>query len=855
MAQTVDRVLLPKHIRPRVYKVTLEPDLKAFKFDGEEEIEFEVVEPTKQVVLNSKELVVHSASIGDQTATISYDKENYYVKFDFDKEINQNGTLKVKFSGELNNQMAGFYRAKYFVGEEERYMAVTQFEATDCRRALPCWDEPAIKAQFDVTLIVPKDRTALSNMPIVEDKDHPSKSDKRIVKFDRTPVMSTYLLAFAVAELDYVEGMASNGVPIRVYTQKGKSDQGRFSLEISLKVLPLLENTFKQKYPLPKLDLLAVSDFAFGAMENWGLVTFRETALLVDSQNTSTSAKQYVALVVAHELTHSWFGNLCTFAWWKDLFLNESFATWAEYLSIDIIHPEWKVFEQFVFSDFVRAQSLDALESSHPVEVDVRTADEIDEVFDAISYSKGCSLIRMLVNYLSLETFIGGVNTYLDEFKFSNATAQDLWNHLSKASGQDIASMMQSWTKKTGYPVVTITEVKVEGGKRHLQVEQHRFLEVGVKKEDDTVWHIPLGYITSKNSQPTYTLLKERSGVIEIDADVQWVKFNPEQIAFHRVNYPEKYFDELLPAIREKKLSAIDRLGIQDDVCALARAGALKSSIALRVLSAYENEDNYTVLSGLASNLAYFKNILKKESFYPKFQAFARKIFQSQGQALGWTPKEGESHLTCLTRGVAIAGLVAYSDEDARKKAKELFEVYKTDPSTVAPDLRTSMYRAVVAAGGDKEFDELLQIFRKNDLNEEKVRCLRSFGSTTKKELLERLLKFILTDEVRSQDLIHALSATTGNPEADEVVWNWFSDNFKTLRDKYGGVALFSRVVKLSMEGITSPEVFDRAKAFFQVDAHKDKAYLRSIAQGLEAAQVNVQWLLRSRDDLASFFA
>jgi puromycin-sensitive aminopeptidase len=746
------------------------------------------------------------------------------------------------------------FRSKYEKDNEVRYMAVTQFEATDARRCIPCWDEPALKAVFEVTLIVPENRDAISNMNVVEKKDHPDKKNMKIVRFAPTVVMSTYLLAFVVGEVEYVESIAENGIPIRVYTQHGKSEQGTFGLEVALKVLPWLEKFYNLRYPLPKLDLIAIPDFSAGAMENFGLVTYRETALLVDPKNSSASAKQWVALVVSHEIAHMWFGNTVTMAWWESLWLNEGFATAVEYLCVDHIFPEWNILEQFVHDDYGRAQSLDALASSHPVEVEIKAAAEVDEVFDAISYSKGCALIYMLINFLGAETFNKGVRNYLEKFKFSNAVTEDLWNALAEASGKDIASMMNTWTKQTGYPVL---DIKSDDNKT-FTITQNRYLDLGVQYEDPSQWIIPFGYITSKNpTSPVYSLLTEKTSTITIDEDdIEWIKFNPSQTAFCRVSYPIASYKKFVPAIRNKSLGAIDRLGIQEDTCSLARAGAISSSAALEILSAYSEEDNYTVWTGIATNLDHFWNILKNEdeSIVSAFKEFARNLFKKQSERLGWTPKANESHLDTMLRELVISSLTKYEDPETLKIGKEKFAEFVKNTSAVVPDLRTSVLKIVLHDGDEEVFNQVLDLYRKEKLQEEQVRCLKALGATRDTNLIKKTLQFALSEDVRSQDTFFVVGGLLDNPVATDLLWDWFTENIETLKKRYDGGFLYGRFIKYAVMSFTKEEQLKLVKDFFTNESNRTVGSLRSIDQAIETVQLNVDWLKRAKSEVQQFF-
>ncbi|KAG7220287.1 hypothetical protein INR49_018303, partial [Caranx melampygus] len=529
-------VRLPTDVYPVNYGLCLKPDLIDFTFEGKLEAVVEVTQATNQIVMNCADIDIITASFAPQggdeiNATgFNYQNEDEKVTLSFPSALQKgSGTLKIDFVGELNDKMKGFYRSKYTTPAGDiRYAAVTQFEATDARRAFPCWDEPAIKATFDITLIVPKDRVALSNMNVIDRKPYPDDENLVEVKFATTPIMSTYLVAFVIGEYDYVESQSSDGVTVRVYTPVGKAEQGKFALEVATKTLPFYKDYFSVPYPLPKIDLIAIADFAAGAMENCGLVTYRETALLIDPKNSCSSSRQWVALVVGHELAHQWFGNLVTMEWWTHLWLNEGFASWIEYLCVDHCFPEYDIWTQFVSADYTRALDLDALDSSHPIEVNVGHPSEVDEIFDAISYSKGASVIRMLHNYIGDEDFRKGMNAYLMKFQHKNASTEDLWDCLEQASGKPIAAVMGSWTKQMGFPIIVVDQEQ-QGDDRILKLSQKKFCASGPHNgEDCPSWMVPISICTSEDPKCTKlnVLLDRPETTVTVSgvASDQWIK-------------------------------------------------------------------------------------------------------------------------------------------------------------------------------------------------------------------------------------------------------------------------------------------------------------------------------------------
>ena len=503
--------------------------------------------------------------------------------------------------------MAGFYRSKYVVDGKEKFMACTQFEATDARRAFPCWDEPALKATFNVYLTIPSNLKALSNMPIVAEK----KIDEETVEvqFGTTPIMSTYLLAMVVGEFDYLEDKTKEGVIVRVYTPLGKVDQGKFALDVATKSLSFYTEYFGIPYPLEKSDMIAIADFASGAMENWGLITYRETALLIEEGKSGILNKRRVAYVVAHELAHQWFGNLVTMEWWKELWLNEGFATWVGNLAVDKFFPTWDIWTQFTTGYIGSAQAADSLLSTHPIEVEVYNSEEIDEIFDSISYNKGASIIKMVADYLGEEAFKKGLNIYLNRHQYANAVTTDLWNALSEASGKNVNEFMRNWTTRPGFPVVTIETVG--DSPTTLKLTQERFLTSGedVPVEEQSTWWCSISFISSKRPNAPYeVILSEKQATVTLPDDFvdndSWIKANSNQSGFFRVLYDPKLLDKIVSAIKNQEIkSSVDKIGLLSDALALARAGKIKTSLVLKLINSFTSESDYSVLEQLASVL------------------------------------------------------------------------------------------------------------------------------------------------------------------------------------------------------------------------------------------------------------
>lgn len=843
---------LPKNVRPVNYDITLKPNLKAFTFEGSENVAVEVVSATATITVNCVDIEVSKATFqpeggSDVDGTVNFKKESETVTFTFPQDLQVGkGTLKVVFTGELNDKMKGFYRSKYTGPDgEDRYGAVTQFEASDARRSFPCWDEPALKATFDITLVVPKNRVALSNMPVISETDEPSDSNLKVVKYDRSPVMSTYLLAYVVGEYDFVEARDANDVLIRVYTPVGKKEQGQFALDVAVKTLPFYKEYFSIAYPLPKMDLIAIADFSAGAMENWGLVTYRETALLIDPKNSSSKAKQWVALVVGHELAHQWFGNLVTMEWWTNLWLNEGFASWIEYLCVDHCFPEFDIWTQFVYQDLGRALELDALHTSHPIEVPVGEPSEIDEIFDAISYSKGASVIRMLHNYIGDEDFRKGMGSYLTKFAYKNTITEDLWDSLGEASGKPVAKVMNTWTKQMGFPVIKVSR-KQDGDNCVLELAQEKFNADGKSKEGEgNEWMVPVSITTSAApDKPAQTVLLEEPSMTVVLPGVgpdSWVKLNSSSVGVYRVGYTSEMLEQLTAAVRDHTMLPRDRLGLQNDLFALARAGLASSVDVLKVAEGYSKEDDFTVWSDLSANLSTVSNIMQYTDSYDAYKRYGLSLYTPVARKLGWEEKDGEGVLTAMLRDLVLLKMGVSGDEDTVTEARRRFADHCNGTTTISADLRATVYATVLLNGDETIYNQLLKLYDEADMQEEKVRISRLLGVTRDEKLIARTLEFAMSDKVRSQDTVFVIAGTTWSVKGREMAWRFVTEKWEELHKRYEGGFLLARLCKSVTENFVTEEMAQEIEAFFK--AHPAPAADRSIQQAVENVRLNAMWM------------
>jgi aminopeptidase 2 len=612
-----------------------------------------------------------------------------------------------EFTGTLNDNMAGFYRSSYN-GEDgsTKYLATTQMEPTDARRAFPCFDEPALKAQFTITLVADKALTCLSNMDAVSEKEVDAVyggGKKKAVTFRETPLMSTYLLAFIVGELKVIETNEFR-IPVRVFATPDKDiEHGRFSLDLAAKTLKFYEEKFDSQFPLPKMDMVAIPDFSAGAMENWGLVTYRVVDLLFDEKTSGASTKQRVAEVVQHELAHQWFGNLVTMDFWEGLWLNEGFATWMSWYSCNAFYPEWKVWEGYVTDNLQSALSLDSLRSSHPIEVPVKRADEINQIFDAISYSKGSCVLRMVSKYLGEQTFMEGIRRYLKKHAFGNTQTGDLWAALADASGKDVEKIMEIWTKNVGYPVVSVTE---DTKNSSIHVKQNRFLRTAdVKPEEDkTLYPVFLGLRTKDGIDEELTL-SEREGTFKVK-DLDFFKLNADHSGIYRTSYTPERLTKLGAAAKAGLLSVEDRAGMLADAGALAASGYQKTSGFLSLLAGFKSETEFVVWDELLTRIGTLRAawIFEDDSVKAALKKLQLELVAEKAHTLGWEFKEGDGHIEQQFKSLLFGSAGLAGDETIKKAAFDMFAKFKEgDKTAIHPNIRSSVYAIALAYGGEAE--------------------------------------------------------------------------------------------------------------------------------------------------------
>ncbi len=866
--RATDPFRLPDAVRPIHYDLVLTPDFEAFTFAGEVDIELAIDEGVTSIAIHCLQLQIDSAVLtwtddrrehSQEAADITYDLGSQTATIAFaEAPSGSSGTqrLRLAFRGEINDRLRGFYRSRYTNPEgDTAWLACTQLEPIDARRALPCFDEPALKATFKVTLNVPSQMAAVSNMSIAAERD--LGGGLKRVEFDTTPVMSTYLLAFVVGDLAHIEKQAADGTLVRVWTTRGKEEQGRFTLDTSVKLLSFYQDYFGLKYPLPKLDHVALPDFAAGAMENFGCITYRETAVLLDEHHSSADTRKRIAVVCAHELAHMWFGDVVTMAWWDALWLNESFATWVATKALDWLFPEWDMWTDFVNSETERALSLDALANSHPVHQEVHEVTEVGQLFDVISYSKGGSVLRMLEDYLSTDVFRAGLRLYLDRHAYANASTTDLWQALEDASQMPVVQLMRRWTGQQGYPVLDVRASATSEG-LSLEIQQSRFVYEAIlghtETADDKIWPIPVTVIAPDYPVTSILLDSDSATVLLSSAGERpaWFKLNADQTGFYRVDYGEENWERLVPAIASQELSATDRLGIQSDAYALSRAGLLDVARFLCIAEAYEHESDAPVFSALSGNLREIETIIADEPCLEDFRGYGRRLFAAAARRSGWQARAGEGHLDALLRATVLREAGGYGDAEVLAEARALFEGHQGGESALHPDLRGIVYGLAAQEGGRDLYDRLWELEHAAELHEEKTRLLLSMGHFRDEGLLRETLERSLGDEVRSQDTVLVMSAVAANVRGRRLAWKFLQDNWNEFDRRYGdGGFEMMRLVGI-VDGFSSRARHEEVAAFFE--AHPAPSADRAIRQALERIRLNAAWLEKNRGSIREYF-
>lgn len=842
--------------RPENYRLEINPDRDSMRLEGTVVVTGKKVgRPSQRITFHQHGLKIVQAAItrhdkkgerGIVPSRISHHKSFDEVRLHTDALLYAgNYTVTMRFEGRVQDGMHGIYASSYEYEGRKQKLVSTQFESHHAREAFPCIDEPEAKATFDLTLISPTGEVTLANTPAASQTE---KNGKMVTIFETTPKMSTYLLAFVFGDLQNKEAKTNSGIDVRVWATKAQPAASLdFALETAKRGIEFFNDYYGVPYPLTKCDHVAIPDFSAGAMENWGLITYRERCLLADPQTTSQSGREVIALVINHELSHMWFGDLVTMRWWDDLWLNESFANVMEYVAVNALFPEWEEWNTFITQEGLSAFRRDSIAGVQAVKTEVRHPDEISTLFDpSIVYAKGGRLLNMLMQYIGVEDFRTGLKQYFTKHAYTNTTGDDLWKALGEASGKDVSAFMQPWLIRSGFPVIT---VKQNG--KDLSLTQSHFLLDSAKADASRVWPVPL----LSNSTAVPALLETPEIAVALPTD-EFVRINQGAVGHYVVHYANpNHAYTIAELVSAGQLGVAERLILLSDSSMLARAGVVSFAATLQLLEHYINEDSepvWDIISLAISDCRKFIDI--NPDLEDPLRALIRKLIQKQYDRLGWTEKADEPSQDTKLRA-SIVGLGVYAKhESILARALELFELYKKTPQTVPSELRSIVFGAAVRNKAEGAFDYLLDLDEKTqnvDLKQDILSALTLTKETAQvAALLDRLKD---KEKVRQQDVDHWLVFLLRSRYARPQAWDWLRNNWDWIEKTFREDKSYDYFPRYAASSFNTRQLLDEYRAFFE--PLKDQTALnRNIVMGIEELENRVTWLERDTQAVAAYF-
>jgi aminopeptidase N len=844
---------LPKSVVPTDHSIRIVPHIDNFTFSGSETVKLNVRSPIRQIVLNALELKIEAASLDGRelpSSAITIDGEKGLVTFSLPSELGAGDhTLSLQFSGRINQQGQGLFYMRY---QEEysgapKVMLGTQFEPTDARRFFPCWDEPPFRARFQLTVVVPENWLAVSNMPVESEQ---KIAEGKEVRFAATPPMSSYLNVLVAGELDLIESQVGP-THVRVIATKGKAELGRYALEATKQILQYYNDYFGVAYPLPKLDQIAIPGGFGGAMENWGGITYYESALLFDPKNSSAETKQSIYEVIAHEVAHMWFGDLVTMAWWDNLWLNEGFASWMGTKCTAHFNPQWEVWlRRQVPRDPTRrvgipkeqAMEGDARSTTHPIQQPIATEAEANSAFDDITYKKGQSFLRMLESFLGDEVFRNGIRKYIAEHKYSNTTTADLWNALSEVSNKPVGDIAAGWTEQPGFPLV---KVKRESNEK-VRFIQKRFT-VNFLKAAPVEWQIPLTYALV-GEPPKTLLMSGKTDVLDkIPAD-RALKLNVNGAGNYRVEYDQPFWNLLLKALPE--LGVADRVNLLSDAWALVQANRAPVSQYFELVEKLPAAIDLAESEQVINVLDFINGLLIGNPQREKFQRYARSILRPTFKVLGWDAKKGEPPTCSNLRASLIRALGDLDDPEIIAGCRERFERFLSDPASLPPDLRPSVLAVVGRYGDENTWTKLHELGRKTTSIEEKQNYYNALACAIDPRLVKKTLAIAVTDELptsRAIFLVSKVSRESGHPE---LAWDFAKPNMKALLAKADALGA-NRYVPSLFTFFSDASRADELQKYAKNNLHPDSA--PEVAKIVDEIQFRSEFKRRLDKQLSSW--
>ena len=853
MAIVASAQRLPELAVPENYKLNFVPDFGKDNFAGEETIQIRVLKPTSQIVLNSAEIEFQEATVSSggarQTPRVTVDKEKEMATLAFDKEIQPGpASVHIKYTGILNDELRGLYLGK---DKEGRKYAATQFEATDARRSFPSFDEPAYKATFDITVVADKAHAVISNAKMLSDTPGPGES-KHTVKFATTAKMSSYLVALAVGEFEYVEGQA-DGIPIRVWGTPGTKQDATFALEVAEQCIKYYNHYFGIKYPFEKLDMIGLPDFAAGAMENTGLITYREVILLLDDKKASVGLHREVATVIAHEIAHQWFGDLVTMQWWDDIWLNEGFATWMENKAVAAWKPDWHL-ELDDAQGTTGSLSVDGLKNTRPIHQAAETPAQIQELFDGIAYGKAAAVLRTLEAYLGPEAFRAGVDQYLKQHSYGNATADDFWKTLAQVSKKPVDQIMPTFVKQPGAPMVTV-QTQCAGGSSTVTLAQKRYFydRTLFQAGNDELWQVPVclkqGGETGK-SQSKCVLLTKKQDNFALPGCGSWLMANAGAQGYYRTGYSSDAIRAIGQDI-EKKLTPAERIVLLNDSWSSIRVGEQPIGDYLALAESLQSDRTRAVVEEVTEQLEYISDHFVTDSDREGYEQWVRRLLTPMAQELGWTPKPGESDETKTLR-CRVMHTLGYAGRDLEvlAEARKLTEQALDNPAALDHTIAFTTFSLAAQNGDAVLYDKVMDHLQKKGASlEEYYLYFQTSARFSDPKLLQRTLEYALTPAVRSQDTLGLISVVMENPAGTKVAWDFVRGHWPEIEKVGGGFT--------SGEVVAATSVFcdagmrDEAQEFFAT--HKVPTAERTLKQSVERMNYCVDLKSRQTSQLSSW--
>lgn len=841
---------LPKSIRPVRYDLRIDVDLEAWRFSATETIAITLDQPATSITLHAVELSVDQAqAVGSDgkanRASVSTNAEAETITLSFDRSIPAGeARLELSFSGTILARLRGFYRS---TKDGARY-AATQFEAADARRAFPCFDEPEFKARFALTLVIPDSLVAIANGRITEER-HLGNGRKE-VRFAETPPISSYLVAYTVGPYEATPtARTPSGVETRVFLPRGMADKGLFARDAHVRSLAYLEDYTAIPYPYDKVDAIGVPDFEAGAMENPGAITYRLTAIAADAERASTPALKGIFYTAAHELTHMWWGDLVTMAWWDDLWLNESFATFIGYKATADLMPEWGMWRDFV-ATLTRPFGLDALVSTHPISFEVKNAKQATERFDVITYWKGAGVVRMIEGFLGADAFRAGVQTYLNRYRERNATADDFWRELSASSGRDVGAIANAWIKQPGHPLIRITTSR-QGSDLRLTLRQERFYAdpKSAAGATEQTWPVPLviKYGTADGVREQRVLFDSAEATVTL-TNAQWLYPNGDGSGFYRFALDDTALHALVTAIGS--LSAPERLALVGNQWALVKAGAVSIAQFFALLDGLRGESDRAVLGAVTERLGWIRTHVVTDDTEAAFERMVAAFYAEQLRELGWEPRPNESADDRLRRANVIAAMGDIARDPAvLREARARLDRYWREPGSLDPNLVSAVVGLSALSGDAVLYDRYLESKHAAVADpEEEQRFLFGLTAFEDGDLAQRTLALSITDEVRAQDRAHVFARMLGTRATRVATWHFVRNRWNELVQQMDPMLQQNLVRGLAQ--LTSAQMADEVHSFLRPRATDETR--ETVEQALEQLTIDAAACTRLIPELAS---